>query len=322
VPHLVGDVADVGLAAQAYAFAEAAIDLAPGRHAINIVKVIDFEAWTMSGDALPVAIGGIGGSGTRIVAALLAASGYYLGDDLNDAFDNLWFTLLFKRRSILLESDCEFRALVGLLFSRMSGRSIISNEERTLLFQLANEMRPEAEPKEWLLERVSSFSDGRTSRSPNQPWGWKEPNTHIIIERIFRFQPHLKYIHVVRHPLDMATSQNQNQLRLWGSEFLNRRIEITPQLSLSFWCVMHRRVTDFLGRWPARTMMVDFDALCEAPDRHCAQITEFLAARSLENDSVRKLIRRPETIGRFKNTDLRQFDPSDLAYVAKIGYLF
>src|SRR5947207_2715003 len=45
----------------------------------------------------PVAVGGVGGSGTRVVAALLREAGVYLGADLNDSLDNLWFRLLFRR---------------------------------------------------------------------------------------------------------------------------------------------------------------------------------------------------------------------------------
>ena len=45
----------------------------------------------------PVAIGGVGGSGTRVVAEVLKCLGFYLGSLLNSSLDNLWFTLLFKR---------------------------------------------------------------------------------------------------------------------------------------------------------------------------------------------------------------------------------
>ena len=64
-----------------------------------------------SNSPFPVIVGGIGGSGTRLVAGLLQIFGYYIGDDLNDSLDNHWFTLLFKRRSILLENDVQFHRL-------------------------------------------------------------------------------------------------------------------------------------------------------------------------------------------------------------------
>ena len=43
-----------------------------------------------------IAIGGLGGSGTRAVAEVFKQTGIYMGDDLNRANDNLLFTRLFK----------------------------------------------------------------------------------------------------------------------------------------------------------------------------------------------------------------------------------
>ena len=49
----------------------------------------------------PIVIGGVGGSGTRLIAQILKELGYHLGNYLNLSEDNLWFTLLFKRLDIL-----------------------------------------------------------------------------------------------------------------------------------------------------------------------------------------------------------------------------
>ena len=44
----------------------------------------------------PVVVGGVGGSGTRVVEQMLRQLGVYTGADLNSAGDNRWFTLLCK----------------------------------------------------------------------------------------------------------------------------------------------------------------------------------------------------------------------------------
>jgi hypothetical protein len=170
--------------------------------------------------AYPVAVGGVGGSGTRVVAAILEMMGYYLGDHLNDYKDNHWFTLIFKRRSILIESDADFRALVLLFCRRMAGRTIISAQERARILSLAEKER--FQHSRDLLSDVAASCCDITSKRPQQPWGWKEPNTHVVIDRIFGIVPELRYIHVVRHPLDMTVSSNQAQLYNWGPIFLNQ----------------------------------------------------------------------------------------------------
>jgi hypothetical protein len=276
-----------------------------------------------AGAMQPVAVGGVGGGGTRVVATLLDMLGYFIGDDLNVSLDNLWFTLLFKRRSILLESDASFRELVSLFFSRMSGRLDLSDAARGRLFELAEQDRLQ-HPSGWLTARAASFAGGQTAKRPGQPWGWKEPNTHVVIDRIFSAHADLRYIHVVRHPLDMAISQPQNQLEFWGPVFLDRDVAVEPRQSLSYWCAVHRRALDFLRSWPERTLMIEFDALCAAPDEHAAKIAEFLGAAPSDKllADFRAFVRPPPSAGRFRGGDLGVYDPADLAYVAQLGYAF
>ncbi|PLX51195.1 MAG: hypothetical protein C0613_00910 [Desulfobulbaceae bacterium] len=59
----------------------------------------------------PWVIGGVGGSGTRVVAEIFAALGVYIGNDLNAASDNLLYTLLFKRPRWFLQNRTDPHAL-------------------------------------------------------------------------------------------------------------------------------------------------------------------------------------------------------------------
>jgi Sulfotransferase family len=223
---------------------------------------------------------------------------------------------------MLLESDLEFRHFLDLFYSRMSGTTTFSEHETLLLFKLADHDRL-FHPKEWLHDRASSFCNGHTSKRPDQPWAWKEPNSHIVIDRIFRLDPRLKYIHVVRHPVAMATSSNQSQLANWGPIIFDTDVAgITPRASLSFWCAAHRRITDFIERWPTRTMVADHDALCGDPNTHCSLIADFVGAE-LNDDIIsafNTFVRRSDDPKRSNNGDLSIFDSRDLAYVESIGY--
>jgi len=37
----------------------------------------------------PIVVGGLGGSGTRVIALMLERLGFFMGDDLNHAHDNM-----------------------------------------------------------------------------------------------------------------------------------------------------------------------------------------------------------------------------------------
>lgn len=272
------------------------------------------------GDISPVAVGGVGGSGTRVIANALTIIGYYIGDDLNEALDNLWFTLFFRRRSILLEDELGLVALIKLFLLKMSGNSSLPAEAFALVSQLP--MRHHADLQHQLVARVNTFISGTTVRDYGQPWGWKEPNTHIIIERMLRECPELLYVHVNRHPLDMSLSSNQNQLSLWGPLFLNRDIVVDPTTSLSYWCAAHRRITTLSRNMPHRVHMVDFNSFCGNPEQHCLRLAEFLHARidAIALIRISAAVRKPASAGRFSGYDLGLFDPADLSYVREIGY--
>jgi hypothetical protein len=73
--------------------------------------------------------------------------------------------------------------------------------------------------------------------SEHQLWGWKEPNSHLFIEALHKHYPSMKFILVLRHPLDMVYGHNYNQLYNWyylfGLPKPNKRNE--KELMLKFY---------------------------------------------------------------------------------------
>jgi hypothetical protein len=266
----------------------------------------------------PVAIGGVGGSGTRLVAELVAALGYHLGDDLNQASDNLWFTLLFKRLEILRADEAEFDQLVHVLVAALRGGSSIHKMAEARVRKLAEDDRAQ-HPANWLQARAESVIAAAHRPAHLRPWGWKEPNTHVVIERLWERLPDLRYIHVVRNGVDMAYSSNQNQVLLWGAEVLGNEGPPTPQRSLSYWCAVHRRMQRLRAEHPTRMYWLDYDELCERPGAALPGLCTFLghAAGSLDDAAgvIKPSNRRQGVLPR----DHGLLD-ADLAYAATLGY--
>lgn len=266
-------------------------------------------------------VGGIGGSGTRLGAEIISKLGYYIGDDLNPALDNLWHTLFFKRRSILVESDEDFAALGSLFLRRMSGVTEFNLEERDRIKRLASAGRLQHQ-EHWLCDRVDSFLSAKALKRVDQPIGWKEPNSYISIERFFSLEDNIRYVHMLRHPLVMAFSNNQNQLMNWGPILLDNEVEAGPRSALSYWCEAHRFITGLSERWPDRVLIVDYDELCDAPDKHFERVAEFLAVATQEAavSAFRSLVFRRSR--RFMNFDVdpHVFETGDLSYIEAIGY--
>lgn len=268
-----------------------------------------------------VAVGGVGGSGTRLVAHLMMELGYYLGSDLNESLDTLWFTLLFKRPEILAAPGDEIAFLTASLLQGLTGTVNVTPEQVRRIWDLASQDRDQ-HPASWLAERAESLLAQSTSSPDRRRMGWKEPNTHLVMDRLPLLLPQMRYIHVMRNGLDMAYSRNQNQLRLWGRYLVGPDCQDNPRYALKYWCRAHRRILRLCRPLGGRFMLLNYDALCASPEFRIRELLEFLGCEPSPQDSARliDLVQKPESVGRFKQQSLDQFDPEDVAYVRELGF--
>jgi hypothetical protein len=271
----------------------------------------------------PTAIGGLGGSGTRLIAGILKESGFYIGEALNNSLDNLWFSLLFKRIETIKLTDAEFHTLAGIFLNAMTFRTEYSDEELKLIKALSSDNRGVFK-REWMLCSADSIlSVAKYPRTPNALWGWKEPNTHIVIDRWLSLLPGMKYIHVIRNGLDMAFSRNQNQLKLWGSYILEQDyISVTPGNSLKFWCAMHRRLLNMQSLTKSNFYLLNYDEFCTDPECGLNGLFGFLGMQlpSSKLTALRGMVILPGSIERHEQYELNQFDKKDVDFVRNLGF--
>lgn len=293
----------------------------PNGHGDSAPRQVLIDAPTTRPPAAPVAIGGVGGSGTRLVASMLGALGFHLGDDRNEAEDNLWFTLLFKRREILALPEPAFAELVELFAAALTGASGAESAQVEAIHALAARDRLQHDAA-WLQLRADSMIAALQAPRVPRAWGWKEPNTHVVIDYLRAQIPGLRYIHVMRNGLDMAYSANQNQLALWGPHFLGREVTIAPRDSLAYWCAVHRRVHDRGAAMGADFLLLDYDHLCSNPRDGVQTLLNFLAVDASPEriDALVASVRPPSGIGRFKAHGLAGFDADDVAFVRALGF--
>jgi len=267
-----------------------------------------------------VVIGGVGGSGTRLVAQCLKQTGFHIGTDLNEANDNLWFTLLFKRIEILASSEEEFDDLLHIFIGRMIGTTTLTRTQENIIDRLSSEYR-EQHATPWLMQRAKNLLLGTDINSTAEKWGWKEPNSHIVIDRIIDRLENTMYIHVMRNGLDMAHSTNQNQLRLWGSHFINGNIEINPRFSLMYWCLVHKRILKLKGNMGKNLLLLNYDEFCANPEDGLEKLLSFLGINvDLIGSDLLSVVKPPSSIGRFKSFGTDIFMKDDIEFVHSLGF--
>jgi len=177
-----------------------------------------------------------------------------------------------------------------------------------------------------LKEGIETIEDIRSYYQLEQPlegkWGWKAPNSHVIMKELMEEYPTMKYIMVVRNGLDMAYSENQGQLELWGpvlfeKKELKKGWKTSPRLSLKYWCMVHKRILeDSKGK---NFLWLDYDQLCMNPDQYLPQLFDFLEIPHEYIDSVKPMIKISSGIGRYKQHH-DTFDQEDLDFVKELGY--
>ena len=290
----------------------------------------------------PVVLGGMGGSGTRLAAEIVERLGFYLGSDRNAEKDNLWFTLLFKRLRWLqkIERSDPRQIEVGLrAFTKaMLGQGVFSLAEMELIFRSAAEMTVFGQNAFcvgrgiWPWLRVQSMLAAAEALPIENVrhfhgWGWKESNSHIYIEHLLRHFPAMKYIHVLRHGVDMAFSPNQNQLFTWGPLFCVSapRGDHTkwPAAALKYWVRSNLRALEIGHRAGSdRFLCLNYDRLCAEPTNEIRRLVEFIGVDLSQKDflALCALPRRLDSHGRYLQRDCRVFDCEDIDAVREMGF--
>jgi len=268
----------------------------------------------------PVAVGGLGGSGTRLVAEMLARTGCYIGSDMNHASDNLWFTLLFKRPEVLKNSTLTVQSLT--LFFKIMNNKRLSCDEMNYLSYL--DRLPVADFNiDWSALRVNSIRKlAKNSLLHGGYWGWKEPNTHLYLDSLLHYVPSIKYIHVMRHGLDMAFSSNKTQLWLWGNHILaDKSNSMQPDRALRYWIVVHERIRKLAARYPEQVMLLNYDDLCRYPEAGVDAVEKFLML-TLSESCRRDLLAMPKLapVARYRQFGHDCFEMRDIDCVRGFGF--
>jgi hypothetical protein len=228
-----------------------------------------------TGLAGPIVVGGIGGSGTRVLTHVLRRAGVFVGDPLTSVGDSL----------PLLEYHHRWVGpyLVGR--SRTPGFAAALEEEmrRDLFATVETHLAPLC--------------------GPIAPWGWKHTRSILILPFLNRCYPTMKFVHVIRDGRDMAFSDNRNVLNMYGVILLTReeRDLSAPRRAIRIWSRVNLE-TQAYGRaeMSSRYMLLRFEDLCDQPLRSLETLFEFIGLDVDCERIARDEIRPPRTLGRFR----------------------
>lgn len=268
----------------------------------------------------PIAVGALGGSGTRVVAEILMQAGVYLGNNLNDAHDNLTFTCLLKRPDWYMNSQRKDRVQHLELFGKLMKGEKLTIEERVLYSK--------AYFSNWnyTLKNKIKAPFKRNKDQEYVAWGWKEPNTHHYIKELNEVFPNARYVHVLRNGLDMAFSGNVQQLKNFGKNYdipyPSSTAEV-PVAQLEYWLRANLHAISLArNTFKDRFYLLKFEDLCSQPENIIRDLLKFLNLTVSEEKKKHLLTlpKLPSSSGRYKQADLSIFSVEQLQNVKEFGY--
>lgn len=199
----------------------------------------------------PVVVGGIGGSGTRVVVQLLQSAGVCMGNRLNASLDMLDFVPQF---------EAHIQSILSVVRSASYSVADIAAAERTTLFTA-----------------LKAIIAGLEQEAGGRAWGWKNPRIIYLLPFVHALVPQMRFVHVVRDGRDMALSGNQNQLRTYGRDILGNNAT-DAVAAVRFWQVVNMSVMAWCQRHlPGRYLCLRYEDLLHAPCSSAAILLEFIA---------------------------------------------
>ena len=261
-----------------------------------------------------IAIGGLGGSGTRVVARILEQGGISMGSYLNDSHDNLLFTLLFKDpywHKIAKTPEYYFR--LGLFEKIMQGWSLGQYEQSYL-----DRVR-----------KVNKYFDHELDLKKGSvitsEWGWKEPNSHIYAKQILEYFSELKFIYVLRDGHYMAFSKNQQQLRNWGRMILSRDQSKSRNVrlkQLQFWMSSTKRLLRLKqSDLSSRIYICNYNKLIDDPKKEISSLFKFADLDIQKVSSIVDVIEQSMNRGNGRKFELRNVQENLISQIDRYNDL-
>jgi len=235
----------------------------------------------------PLIIGGTGGSGTRAIAkCLISSKQVYLGQNHNRALDCLDFKGLYDHYIPQFLPN-----FYSGLVSPLNGFSELASFETSLRKCVDLYMEKYAQP---------DF---------NKVWGWKGPRSMYLLPMFHYFLPNLKFLHVVRDGRDMAYSNNQNQLQLYGDLSLEGEdLGLAQSVrSIVLWEKVNMTVSSYaLTHIKENYLCIKYEDLIFHRDKTLVKIAKFLEIDNAYLLDSRSIISPSPTLGRWREQDQKE----------------
>jgi hypothetical protein len=241
----------------------------------------------------------------------------HISGPTNSERDSVWPTMIFARpawlsaiaqgqrpSTALVEAACTLRAMFnGLQLSRSQLKALAAAAADEAAMACDGDVRIWRSVPATPFQFIADYLRAPPGPIPPRPWGWKAPVSQVVLPELLEAFQSARYVHVIRHPLDMAWSDNTHGVRLWGPlcGYDRRAVERAPHdARLAWWLYTTERVMELARVAGDRIMIVGFDQMCDEPQEFTRQLALYAGLRPAQDtiEAAASLITPPASIGR------------------------
>ena len=146
----------------------------------------------------------------------------------------------------------------------------------------------------------------RRMRDPRGPWALKHTRTMFLWRELNALFPDMRFVHVVRDGRDMTFPANTVDFDLYqrvAMPDLDLSLPLPLQLA-HFWAYLNQNVaTEASAALGSRYLRIRLEDLCADPQAGVQQIVEWLGATEVDLASIASLVRAPDSLGRWRETE-------------------
>jgi len=272
----------------------------------------------------PVIVGGCGGGGTRVIAEILKRAGVYIGQDLNVSNDNLLFSYLFKHPDRfgkkLTQYNSKHKELLELHERLFLGHNPTKLKDFEILWQSRNVQLIHPHKIKWIVRRTINILKSKPTTPPL--WGWKEPYTGFFIDAIHAYYPLAKYILVVRNGLDMAYTNNVQQLQYWGDYLNLDSSDMSPMNKFEFWYRYNKHILSRAKElYGELFLLIKLEDLCLKKEEGIKKLFNFIPIEnSYVPPSILEVPNLPKSYQRYLEHDTSWIDDEVRSKLEELGY--
>ena len=163
------------------------------------------------GSNSPLIVIGMHRSGTSLVARILEGMGAFMGRQVNQLHEAVFFLAVNRRLFALAHARWDYPGPVEVMLERLETERWLREELVGWLARVVGSQEARAYWPQQLWGMLGRAGVGELAEAMGGPWGWKDPRNTYTLGLWLKLWPEARVVHVYRNGVDVAQSLRRRE---------------------------------------------------------------------------------------------------------------